>query len=79
MTAKASSQAILPTHRVLSACLVMGEPRLEDILSEPIVLLRMKAAGVTAPEVRALCQRTRERLASALVTASPRGGAERAH
>ncbi len=57
-------RAILPTHRVLSACLVMGEPRLEEILSEPIVLLRMKAAGVTAQELRELCESVRERLIS---------------
>jgi hypothetical protein len=42
----------------------MGEPRLEEILSEPIVLLRMKAAGVTAQELRELCESVRERLIS---------------
>ncbi len=64
MDVRASAQTILPTHRVLSACLVMGEPRLEEILTEPIVLLRMKAAGVTAQEVRGVCRRVRERAAA---------------
>lgn len=62
MSAEPSTGAFLPTHRVLSACLVMGEPRLPEILAEPIVLLRMKAAGVTAQEVRTLCGQVRERL-----------------
>ncbi len=56
------AQPILPTHRVLSMCLVMGEPTLEEILSEPIVLVRMQAAGVTVDEMRELCERVRERL-----------------
>ncbi len=64
MSTPAPPAAILPTHRVLSACLVMGEPRLEDVLTEPIVLLRMRSAGVTVQDLRALCQRVRERLSA---------------
>jgi hypothetical protein len=67
MTTGASPQAILPTHRVLSACLVMGEPTLEQILSEPIVLIRIRRTGMSVDEVRDLCRRTRERLARAQI------------
>jgi len=42
----------------------MGEPRLEDVLTEPIVLLRMRSAGVAVQDLRALCQRVRERLSA---------------
>ncbi len=65
------TNAVLPTHRVLSACLVMGEPRLEEILAEPIVLLRMRSAGVTVQEVRALCVRARDKLSAGLPEAGP--------
>ena len=60
-----SAPPILRTHRVLSACLVMGEPTLEQILTEPIVLIRMKSAGVTVQELQDLCERVRKRLAVA--------------
>jgi hypothetical protein len=65
MTVQRPPQAILPTHRVLSACLVMGEPTLEQLLAEPIVLLRIRRTGVTVDQVRDLCRRTRERLTAA--------------
>ncbi len=69
MNAMSSTNAVLPTHRVLSACLVMGEPRLEEILAEPIVLLRMRSAGVTVEEVRTLCEHARDKLSAALTEA----------
>lgn len=62
MTPPASSAPMLRTHQVLSACLVMGEPSLDELLAEPIVLVRMKSAGGTAQEVWGLCERVRETL-----------------
>ncbi len=71
MNAKACTNAVLATHRVLSACLVMGEPRLEEILAEPIVLLRMRSTGLSVEEVRTLCERARDRLSAGLPEAGP--------
>ena len=62
MTTRNLPHTILPTQRVLSACLVMGEPQREEILAEPIVLLRMKSTGLSVEEVRTLCERARDRL-----------------
>jgi hypothetical protein len=39
-----------------------GEPRLEEILSEPIVLMAARRDGVSVAELRALCERIRLRL-----------------
>lgn len=61
MTTLSPPRAILPTHRVLSACLAGGEPRLEEILAELIVQFRMNAVGATAQEMRALSERVREK------------------
>ena len=64
MTTRDPPHTILPTQRVLSACLVMGEPRLEEILAEPIILLRMRSTGLSVEEVRTLCERARDRLSA---------------
>jgi hypothetical protein len=64
MTTRDSSHTILPTQRVLSACLVIGEPQLEEILAEPIVLLRMRSTGLSVEEVRTLCECARDRLSA---------------
>ena len=60
MTPPASAAPMLRTHQVLSTCLVMGEPSLDELLAEPIVLVRMKSAGVTVQEVQELCKCVRE-------------------
>lgn len=70
MTPPAAPRAILPTHRVLSACLVMGEPTLEELLAEPIMLMRMRSAAVTAQELRDLCGKVRETVEAARRTQS---------
>ena len=57
-----NDRAILRTQRVLSTCLIKGEPPLEEVLSDPIVLLRAQRAGLTKEGLRALCDSSRERL-----------------
>lgn len=57
-----SGQVILPTSGPQGCKMIRGEPKLEELLSEPIVLLRAKSAGLSADELRALCQRARVRL-----------------
>jgi DNA-binding transcriptional MerR regulator len=42
----------------------MGEPQLEEILAEPIVLLRMRSTGLSIEEVRTLCECARDRLSA---------------
>ena len=69
-----SAHPILPTHQVLSSCFIKGEPPLEEVLSEPIVLLTARSAGLSAQELRELCERARERLAAPLDHGSVPGG-----
>ena len=55
--------AVLRTRRLVGACaMIHGEPKLEELLSEPIVLLTAKSDGVSAEQLRALCERIRARL-----------------
>ncbi len=55
--------AILRTRRLVQGCqMIHGEPKLEELLSEPIVLLTAKSDHVTAEQLRALCERIRARL-----------------
>jgi hypothetical protein len=55
--------AVLRTRRLVGACaMIHGEPKLEELLSEPIVLLTAKRDGVSAEQLRALCERIRARL-----------------
>ena len=42
--------------------MIHGEPKLEELLSEPIVLLTAKSDHVTAEQLRALCERIRAQL-----------------
>lgn len=55
-------RAILRTQHVLSTCLIKGEPKLEEVLSEPIVLLRARSAGLSPDALRRLCQKVRQEL-----------------
>ena len=54
---------ILSTHR--GSGMLKGEPKLEEVLSEPIVLLRARRAGLSEQALRALCQKVRQRLKAA--------------
>jgi hypothetical protein len=40
--------------------MIKGEPLLEEMLSDPIVLIRARCAGLSAEALRALCISTRE-------------------
>lgn len=55
-----TDRAILRTGHVLSTCMIKGEPLLEEMLSDPIVLIRARCAGLSAEALRALCISTRE-------------------
>ncbi len=55
-------QAILRTCQAGGHGMIRGEPKLDDLLAEPIVLLRAKSAGLSPEELRALCVRLRTRL-----------------
>ncbi len=58
-----SCHAILRTRRLVQGCqMIHGEPKLEELLSEPIVLLAAKRDGVSAEQLRALCERIRAQL-----------------
>ena len=54
--------AILRTCRAGGHGMLKGEPKLEELLSEPIVLLAAKRSGLTPQQLRALCERVRTRL-----------------
>jgi hypothetical protein len=55
--------AVLRTRRLVGACaMIHGEPKLEELLSEPIVLQTAKSDHVTAEQLRALCERIRAQL-----------------
>jgi len=56
--------AVLRTRRLVGACaMIHGEPKLEELLSEPIVLLTAKSDHVTVEQLRALCEQVRAQLA----------------
>jgi len=56
--------AILRTHQPMGECTMLhGEPKLEELLSEPIVLLTAKSDHVTVEQLRALCEQVRAQLA----------------
>jgi hypothetical protein len=57
-----ADRAILRTRHVLSTCMIKGEPSFEEMLSDPIVLVRAKCAGLSPQALRALCISTRELL-----------------
>jgi hypothetical protein len=58
-----SCYAILRTRRLVQGCqMIHGEPKLEELLSEPIVLLTAKRDGVSVEQLRALCERIRAQL-----------------
>jgi hypothetical protein len=50
--------------------MIEGEPTLEEVLAEPIVLLAAKSAGLSLGDLRALCEQIRARL-MAFVRAAP--------
>jgi hypothetical protein len=52
--------------------MIKGEPKLEELLSEPMVLMRAKSAGMSAEQLRDLCQRMKARLARERATSAPR-------
>ncbi len=58
--------AILRTQHVLSTCLIKGEPKLEEVLSDPIVLLRARSAGLSPEALRCLCYEVRQVLCGPL-------------
>jgi hypothetical protein len=62
MTAPAAPRAVLKTHLLPEDCWQKGEPKLEEILEDPIVLARMRSTGVTAQDLRELCHQVRDRL-----------------
>ncbi len=58
-----SQECELQPRRFRAGCgMLHGEPRLEEILSEPIVLMAARRDGVSVAELRALCERIRLRL-----------------
>jgi hypothetical protein len=63
-----TAAALSMCHAILRTCqagghaMIPGEPKLDDLLAEPIVLLRAKSAGLSPEELRALCVRLRARL-----------------
>jgi hypothetical protein len=44
--------------------MISGEPTFEELLSEPIVLLAARSAGLSPSDLQALCEQARERLMS---------------
>ena len=55
--------AVLRARRLVGACaMIHSEPKLEELLSEPIGLLTAKSDHVTAEQLRALCERIRAQL-----------------
>ncbi len=64
MVGEPSSQACeLQPLRFRAGCgMLHGEPELEEILSEPIVLMVARRDGVSGAQLRALCERIRWRL-----------------
>jgi hypothetical protein len=63
--------AILRTQHVLSTCMIKGEPMLEEVLSEPIVLLRARSAGLSPDALRRLCHEVRQGLRRQLHGSAP--------
>ncbi len=55
---------IIPTHQVLSACFIKGEPTLEEVLTDPLMQLMARSAGLSLQDLRELFERVRQRLAA---------------
>lgn len=58
-----SGHVILATRGPRGSTMIHGEPKLEEVLSEPIVRFAATSAGVSAEERRAMCERLRDPLA----------------
>jgi hypothetical protein len=61
-SASSDRQVILATSRPGGWPMTKGEPKLEEILAEPIVLLAARSAGLSQGELRALCEQVSARL-----------------
>ena len=69
-SASSGLQVILATSRPGGRQMIEGEPTLEEVLAEPIVLLAARSAGLSLGDLRALCEQIRARL-MAFVRAAP--------
>ncbi len=61
-SASSDRQVILATSRPGGCQMIKGEPKLEEVLSEPIVLLAARSAGLSPGDLRALCEQVKARL-----------------
>jgi hypothetical protein len=61
-----SCHAILRTTGPGGCRMIHGEPKLEELLSEPIVLLAARSAGLSPQQLKALCKRIRSKLRSSV-------------
>jgi hypothetical protein len=55
---------ILPTHQVLSSCFIKGESTLDEVLTDPLMQLMARSAGLSLQDLRELFERARQRLAA---------------
>lgn len=61
--------SIIRCEKVTQEGLISGEPKLEDVLSECIILIRAQAAGLSERDLRLLMVQAQQRLRQGFRTA----------